>query len=462
MRNISTFEPFVESIAQLIIKLCIWTFFHQDHLEKFQGEANPLFTESWQHHFFIFTIIVSGLASVLGIIRFFKDGPVRFLPQTGAVNGIFTFKFILTFFATLFNALAKILLLIIMLYYSLGVLEVFSNPPEGQHLVGTVTDPKCSHISLIQACLRDDTFQVRTHFPDEKYKTLNWSSLEPGNWKEWRVFVRDENIRTRLFWNENKEKWIEAWVESCLTNWNCELCKVGLSNNCGAAESITIHCSEHISIVTLSRLTAFSLWFALNILPQLLLVILVFCSLDVKGTLQTFLHFPQLMLSPTITNMIFGPKDVLWKCRGKPVNKTILLSPQLCWINNSLSLFGNLLSIIILYHQFCQADPLYRCQSTLDFWSFLQTRGKNENTFIALPPGLIILFHCWSFLMAAIVIHVDSFQTSTTTSSFFGPLECQELGIHSIVHELEDPQAPYDGKAKNSFMLRMKNSLKIR
>ena len=143
MRNISTFEPFIESVSQLIIKLCIWTFFHQDHLEKFQGDVNPLFKETWEQHFFVLTTCVSGLASVLGIIRFFKEGPVRFLPQTGALNGVFNFKFILTFFAILFNALAKILLLIIMLYYSLGVLAVFTNPPIGLDLVGTVSKPGC-------------------------------------------------------------------------------------------------------------------------------------------------------------------------------------------------------------------------------------------------------------------------------------------------------------------------------
>ena len=97
MRNISTFEPFVESIAQLIIKLCIWTFYLQDHLEKFQGKVNPLFEDSSPPPFFIFTTIVSGLASILGITRFFKEGPVKFLPQNGVMNGLLTFKFILTF-----------------------------------------------------------------------------------------------------------------------------------------------------------------------------------------------------------------------------------------------------------------------------------------------------------------------------------------------------------------------------
>ena len=138
MRNISTFEPFVESIAQLIIKLCIWTFYLQDHLEKFQGKVNPLFEDSSPPPFFIFTTIISGLASILGITRFFKEGPVKFLPQSGMMNGLLTFKFILTFISILFNLFSKILLLVMMLYVSLGVLGVFATPSLGSDLVGTV------------------------------------------------------------------------------------------------------------------------------------------------------------------------------------------------------------------------------------------------------------------------------------------------------------------------------------
>ena len=234
MRNISTFEPFIESICQLIIKLCIWTFFLQDHLEKFQGDENPLFKETWEQHFFYFTTCVSAVASVLGIIRFFKDGPVRFLPQRGAFNGVFTYKFIFSFLAILCNAIAKILLLMIMLYYSLGVLAVFSNQPSGLDLVGTVSQPKCSNITIVEAC-NDDTFQVRTHLPDEKYATgVQWSNPEP----EWRVFLMDENTGVRIFWNANKSEWWEG-PEKCLTTWTFgSPCEEELSNNCGAGESI--------------------------------------------------------------------------------------------------------------------------------------------------------------------------------------------------------------------------------
>ena len=434
MRNISTFEPFIESVSQLVIKLSIWTFFLQDHLEKFQGEENPLFKETWEQHFFFFTTSVSALASVLGVIRFFKDGPVRFLPQTGALDGVFTFKFIFTFFAILCSAIAKILLLIFMLYYSLGLLAVFSNQPSGLDLVGSVSEPRCWNITIVQAC-SDDTFQVRTHFPDEKYKTgVPWPSPEP----EWRVFLRDENTGVRIFWNTNKSEWWEGF-ESCLKTWTGGLCEEELSNNCGAAESIRVYCSEHVNIVTLSRLIAFSIWFGLNILPQFLIATLVLLSVDVRGTCRAFLHFPELMLAPTMTNVMFGPKNIFWKCNSKKLDKTITLSPELCWINNLFMFFGSIASLYILYLQFCWADP-YRCPR-LSFYGFLQyvtLSSDNDNDIIALPSGLVLLFQFLSVLMSAFVVHFNSCKSYGTICSFMSPLENQEKDISQFFHQLEN------------------------
>ena len=79
--NISPIEPFMESLAQLVVKIGIWTFFVQDNLAGHQGAENPLFDDGWEANFFYFTTCVSGLASVMGIVRFFKDGPVRFCPK---------------------------------------------------------------------------------------------------------------------------------------------------------------------------------------------------------------------------------------------------------------------------------------------------------------------------------------------------------------------------------------------
>ena len=166
--------------------------------------------------------------------------------------------------------------------------------------------------------------------------------------------------------------------------------------------------------------------------------------MDVKGTLQTFLHFPELMLSPMITNMTFGPKGILLKCKSRQFDKTIRLSPELCWVNNFLSLFGNVASLVILYLQFCQAAPQYRCLNTMDFWDFLKIRGKNENHIIALPPGLVILFHFFSVSLSACVIHFNLYQCSTSDCSFWSPLECHKIEISSCVHRLKSSKGPND------------------
>ena len=424
VRNISTFEPFIESVSQLIIKLSIWTFFLQDHLEKFQGNENPLFKEAGDQHFFYFSTSVSAFASVLGIIRFFKDGPVRFLPRRGALNGVLTYKFIFSFLAILCNAIAKVLLLITLLYYSLGMLLVFSEQPSGLDLVGTVSQPKCSNITIVQAC-SDSTFQVRTHFPDENAR-VQWANLD------WRVFYRDENTGVRMFWNANKSEWWDGF-EKCLKN--SDFCEKGLSNNCGTGESTKVYCSESINIVTLSRLIAFGIWFGLNIFPQFLIATLLLLSLDVNGTFWAFLYFPELMLSPIMTNVMFGPKEIFCK---RSVN-TIALCPKLCWVNNLLAFVGNVASLFLLYLQFCGSDP-YRCsQLHFGYFQYLMLGSENENYVIASPPGLVIFFHFLSVFFFAFVIH---FNSCKSISSFMTPLECQEKEISSFVHQLEDPRDP--------------------
>ena len=427
MRNISTFEPFIESISQLVIKLSIWTFFHQEHLEKFQGDENPLFKEAWEKHFFYFSTCVSAVTSVLGIIRFFKDGPVRFLPHRGALNGVFTYKFIFSFLAILYNAIAKVLLLITLLYYSLGMLLVVSDQQSGLDLAGTVSQPKCSNITIVQAC-SDGTFQVRTHFPDEKYDTgVPWAN------SEWRVFLRDEDTGVRMFWNANKSKWWDGF-EKCLKN--SDVCEE-LENNCGTGEAIKVYCSESINIVTLSRLIAFSIWFALNILPQFLLATFVLICVDVKGTFRAFLHFPELMLSPTMTNVMFGPKDMFCKRSGN----TVILSPPLCWVNNLLSFVGSVASLFLLHLQFCMADPYrYPELSFYGFFEYLTLWSENKNYVIASPPGLVIIVHFLSVFLFTFVIHFNS--CTTSSCSFVTPLECQEKEISSFFHQVEDPRAP--------------------
>ena len=154
-KNISTIEPFVEAIFQVVIKLCIWTVFTQLHMEVADGAENPLFDKTWgKHYFFYFTITSSCISSLMGCIRFFKESPVRFLPQEGPLSGFFTLKYLLTFTSVFFNTAAKVILLLLMVFYSLGVYGV-STPSvvdsKGIDLVGTVADEKCNNFSMVQA-----------------------------------------------------------------------------------------------------------------------------------------------------------------------------------------------------------------------------------------------------------------------------------------------------------------------
>ena len=139
--------------------------------------------------------------------------------------------------------------------------------------------------------------------------------------------------------------------------------------------------------------------------------------------------------------MMFGPKGILWKCKSKTCDKTITLSPELCWINNLVSFLGNVPCLVILYLQFCKADPEHRCQNMVAFWDFLKLGSKNKDNIIALPPGLVMLFSSLSIVMSAFVIHFNSCEPKLL---FLSPLECQKIEIGSFVHRLDDPQGPND------------------
>ena len=188
-KNISTIEPFVEALFQVVIKLCIWTVFTQLHLENHEGE-NPLFSTTSERIYFYFTITSSMVSSLMGCIRFFKESPVRFLPQDGPLKGFFTLKYLLTFASVFFNAAAKVILLLLMVFYSLGVYGVLTPSvvdEKGIDLVGTMAEPKCNNFSMVQAC-RDGSFQLRRHGISDK--KVNWTTEEKSSLPEWRVFDR--------------------------------------------------------------------------------------------------------------------------------------------------------------------------------------------------------------------------------------------------------------------------------
>ena len=428
-RNISTLEPFLESSAQLVIKLCIWTFFAQHHLEQ-DREENPLISKDREFIFYVSTCI-SALTTVFGIVKFFKDGLVRFLPQSGPIEGFLTLRFIFTFLAVLLSSAAKILLFLLLLFYSLGVLAVALQQPTGIDLVGTKSNPKCSNLALVHSC-SDGSFIVKYHSADPD-TVLLWGDQDA---KDWRVFLREEGQGVRMFWNANRSQWWEGFHERCVSDGIG--CDFNLPSVCG--EYSNLYCADQIlglDIVTLSRLISFCIWFCLNLFPQLLVAALILLAVDVKGALKIFLHLPQLMISPSLTNITFGvPQKLLCQCKAKE-SKEIVFSKLMYSLNSLLAFFGQIVSLYILYiHHYWTNPSVHE-----DFVKFLihsrTLLGGDKDNFNLdfIPPGLVLLFHLLSVAFFSIVIHIP---VCDCESPFLAPLDCQKIPLTSIVPRLKE------------------------
>ena len=441
-RNVSTLEPFLESLPQLIIKACVWTFFSQMHLESIQRE-NPLF-DGTTANFFYFTFGVSALSSVLGIIRFFKDGPARFLPQTGPVDGFLTFTFILTFFSVFLHLTSKVLLCTLMMFNALGVIQViFPEQPPGIIIVGTASKPLCNNLTLVNAC-DDGSFQVRPQIPDPNNHTLKWAS------EEWRVFIREPGPTfngVHVFWDADQSRWTEGF-DACLTD-SCK-CSGDISNNCGTLSRM--YCSDNVSIVTWSRLVTFAIWALLNVIPQFVLAVSVLFIASITGFVKSSLHFPELLMSPCVANIVFAPQNDGWKCKPKTAVK-IRMNKLLSWVNVFISVIGQLASLLILFFHFRNISP-----NNLTFANFLShgsTTIHSDNKSDFIPPYSALICLVISIILLTVLFyheHIVCLLVCTCASSvctcissehpFLAPLECQAVQITSNGLSMCDTDIP--------------------
>ena len=418
-RNISTLEPFLESLPQLVIKSCIWTFFKQRNLENIQGNNNPLFSDGVEAYFFYFSICLSALGTILGVVRFFKDSPVRFLPQTGPLDGFFTLKYLLAFFSVLCNAAAKVQLLVLMMFYSLGVFQVLSPPHQnGLDLVGSVSHPRCDNLTLLQLC--EDGFQVRPQVLETNPERMrvNWDG--EGD-PEWRVFRRAENNGVITFWNTRLSQWMEGQYDTCLKDQT--KCQTGKTNNCGGPkESLTLYCSDdNLSTVTISRLVSLGVWLLLNVIPQFLFASITLFLTQKKGFLHVAMHFPELLASPFITNIMFGPQDTFW-C-GKPKSILIIkMKRKLTWCSVIISVTGQVVSLFLMSKYY---TDIYDSRHHT-FTTFLSDGYLPFYTDF-FPPITVLVCLGMSVVSLYVLIHLDDWGTSDIP--FLAPLYCYDIQL---------------------------------
>ena len=419
-RNISTLEPFLESLPQLVLKSCIWTFYMQHNLEKIQGEDNPLFQDGLDAYFFYFTITLSALGTILGVVKFFKEGPVRFLPQA-----FFTIKYIFAFFTVLLSAAGKVQLLVLMMFYSFGVFQVVSpSEQDGLKIVGTTSQPLCNNLALLQLC--SDGFQVR---PQVLETNISRSRVTWGD-PEWRVFKRMENNGVITFWNTNKSLWIEGFDYKCLED---ETWCVSPQNNCGGPkESVRVFCdSGYASIVTKSRLVSAGLWLVLNVIPQFLFASTILFWTQKQGFLHLAMHFPELLASPFITNFIFSRHRLVW-CGDSTKSQKIIFNREFTWISVIISTVGQLASLSLMFLYYTEVNV----KRNPKFSDFL-AHGYLEFSEEFLPPFTVIIFLVLSVLLLALLLHTDD--CASSDRPFLAPLDPQDTFLTARGIEEEPP-----------------------
>ena len=144
LRELSSIEPFFESVPSILIMTCIWMHaFDVDnysHYIKYSDCANTTSLSNDQNNFcavfdglggpawFFTTYAVSILAGSLGICKFLQNGPVAILP-----SNMMNWPLVRAYFAILFALLAKAL-------FAAGT-------------IGFATDPNCDNYGLV--CILD-------------------------------------------------------------------------------------------------------------------------------------------------------------------------------------------------------------------------------------------------------------------------------------------------------------------
>ena len=106
--QIATLEPYIESMPStftyaIIMTAELWAKRNLAFQHMGDEENNTIF----HTNFFIFTATSSVLVSNFGVVKFFKNGPTRFLSSDGPLSGFGSSKAVLTFLAVLFTNMAK-------------------------------------------------------------------------------------------------------------------------------------------------------------------------------------------------------------------------------------------------------------------------------------------------------------------------------------------------------------------
>ena len=336
-QRIGTLEPFTESIPSMYIIVMVGLY------EKFVKE-NKVWTREVEgggcpeHVLYISAIVSSIFTANFGLIKFFKNGPTRFLPRIGLLDGLLTWKTFLTFLSVLLLNCVKVAFLYLLV----------KNRAAERWLYEVPNGDMCPQITWVyeKYSAQEEVYNITDKF----------SSVDVFQ----RVWIREDishQLNQFLIMNKSSKSWASSDNQTCAN-------QIDFSHqNSLPACFQTLKPRDYplcgIWYKKASLPQNFILWSLLFVLPHFLLSLIVLiwathatllqgsinesgcfctCTIKCKTLFPLLLQHPQIMITPIFSHFTFGPNKLTSR-------SSLAISPQLSWTNVLLHLISFTVSV---------------------------------------------------------------------------------------------------------------------
>ena len=331
-QKIGTLEPFTESIPSMYIIILVGLY------EQFVKENEAWTREvdgrgSPGHVLYISAIVSSIFTANFGLIKFFKNGPTRFLPTVGLLDGLLTWKTLLTFLSTLLLNVVKC-----------AVLYLLVRNRAAERWFYQVSDGElCPQITWLHEkySAQEEVYNVTDRFSSvDVYQRV--SIGEDVSWK----------LNQFLIKNKSSKAWASSDNQSCVD-------QIDFSHENSLPTCFQTLKPRDFPLCGIwykkaSLSPNFMLWSSLFVLPHFLLsmVVLIWathactiegsikksscfctCSVKCKTFFPLLLQHPQILITPVFSHFTFGPKNLSSR-------SSLAISPKLSWTNAFLHLIS--------------------------------------------------------------------------------------------------------------------------
>ena len=377
-QRIGTLEPFTESIPSMYIITMVGLYEklvkgNKAWTREVEGSGSP------GHVLYISAIVSSIFTANFGLMKFFKNGPTRFL------DGLFTWKTFLTFLSTLLLNVVKMCLLYMLV----------TNRAAERWLYQVADGETCPQITWVYQKYsgQEDVYNVTDKFSSVDVYQRVWMGEDVS-----------KKLNQFLILNKSSKGWASSDNQSCVDQIDfsqqdsvpagCQQLKPRIFPMCG------------IWYKKAAMAPNFMLWSLLCVLPHFLLSIVVLiwatqvctiegsiresgcfcsCSANCKTLFPLLLQHPQILMTPIFSHFTFGPKN-------PSTRSSLAISPLLTWINTLL----HLISVTIIAISF------------LSNW-IEELPGAHKDHKIA--AALFVLFSMTSIVFVGFILHLPSLKT---------------------------------------------------